>query len=288
VSFKAYPANPVFAGAGEGHWDAKIRERGWVLREGDRWHLWYTGYEGEGIRRLGYATSPDGLNWTRWPGNPLVPDVWVEDMMVVKAGTTYHMFAEGEGDQTHRWTSEDRVHWHDEGVLDIRQSNGEAIPPGPFGTPVALHEEGVWWLLYEREDAAVWLAKSPDLKVWTHVQEEPVLRPGPDAYDAGMIALNQVVKHAGKYYGYFHGLVKDSKPEVWTSNVAVSEDLVHWEKYAGNPLRANDQSSPQMVWDGIGWRLYVMHPEVRVYLGEGKKKSEPPRHGGHGGKRAEE
>ena len=61
---------PVFNGAGPNHWDAKIRERGWIMREGDTYHLWYTGYDGtrEGIKLLGYATSADGRTWTRWPG----------------------------------------------------------------------------------------------------------------------------------------------------------------------------------------------------------------------------
>jgi len=35
-------------------------------------------------RFLGYATSPDGLAWTRWPGNPLTRDGWVEDISIVK------------------------------------------------------------------------------------------------------------------------------------------------------------------------------------------------------------
>jgi hypothetical protein len=65
VDFVAGPNNPVFKAAGPGHWDAKIRERGWILREGDTYHLWYTGYDGtrEGIRQLGYATSNDGITW---------------------------------------------------------------------------------------------------------------------------------------------------------------------------------------------------------------------------------
>ena len=101
VEFTPDPANPLFTGAGDGHWDVKIRERGWVMREGDAWHLWYTGYDGtrEGIKQLGYATSPDGIHWNRYADEPLLKDVWVEDMTVVKRGDTYYMFAEGKGDR---------------------------------------------------------------------------------------------------------------------------------------------------------------------------------------------
>src|SRR4051812_42633596 len=37
VEFTPYEKNPIFTGAGPGHWDVMIRERGWVLREGDAW-----------------------------------------------------------------------------------------------------------------------------------------------------------------------------------------------------------------------------------------------------------
>src|SRR4051812_23143343 len=72
--FAALQDKPVFTGE-PGQWDAFIRERGWILREDGIWKLWYTGYDSpDGIRRLGYATSNDGLQWTRHAKNPLVAD----------------------------------------------------------------------------------------------------------------------------------------------------------------------------------------------------------------------
>src|SRR5690349_9466456 len=44
VDFVQQGNGPVFEGAGPGHWDVKIRERGWVLRENGGYRLWYTGY----------------------------------------------------------------------------------------------------------------------------------------------------------------------------------------------------------------------------------------------------
>ena len=78
VHFVPYRGNPVFAGTGRDTWDRKIRERGYILREGDTYHLWYTGYNHNrsdahyaNTMSLGYATSPDGLRWTRHPDNPI-------------------------------------------------------------------------------------------------------------------------------------------------------------------------------------------------------------------------
>lgn len=267
--FKPYDTNPVFKGGGPGQWDEKIRERGWILKEDGVYHLWYTGYTSEesAPKHLGYATSRDGITWTRHAGNPLLPDLWVEDMMVVKKGGTYFMFAEGKDDQAQLLTSIDRIHWNPEGKLTILQTDGSPIPEGPFGTPTALHENDTWYLFYERNnDEAVWLATSKDLKKWKHVQDEPVLRPGPDAYDGKMIALNQIIKYAGRYYAYYHGLRSDKRPDEWNTNVAVSEDLIHWEKYAGNPIIQQNKSSGILLIDGKEIRMYTMHPEVWGYF----------------------
>ena len=73
TSFIPYAGNPIFSGAGPGYWDEKIRERGWILFEDGEYRMWYTSYTEGGPMKLGYATSPNGLTWTRYPGNPIVP-----------------------------------------------------------------------------------------------------------------------------------------------------------------------------------------------------------------------
>lgn len=267
VAFKPGENNPVFQGAGPGHWDARLAERGWIMRESDGWHLWYTGHDGtpNAIRRLGYATSPDGLKWTRYGDQPLIADHWVEDMMIVKHGDTYFMFAEGLHDEAQWLTSKDRIHWERQGTLDIRYTNGKRLSAGPFGTPTAYLEGGQWYLFYERADLGIWLAKSTDLKTWTNVQDEPVIERGPDEYDKQMLALNQVIKHQGMYYAYYHGTGSQSRPRSWNTDVVRSQDLLHWEKYPGNPLIENNKSSGIVVFDGKQYRLYTMHEQVDVY-----------------------
>jgi beta-1,2-mannobiose phosphorylase / 1,2-beta-oligomannan phosphorylase len=268
VEFTPYEKNPVFEGRGPGFWDETIRERGWILKEDGVYHLWYTGYTfpESNSKKLGYATSSDGITWTRYPGNPIYAETWVEDMTVVKMGDTYYMFAEGEKDQAHLLTSKDRIHWTRQGKLDIRKHDGEPIPPGPFGTPAVIYDKDTWYLFYERDDVAIWLASSKDLKTWINVQDEPVINRGPREYDQAMIALDQVIKYEGKYYAYYHGLIPKSDPHDWTTNIATSTDLIHWEKYAGNPLISKDKSSPVLVQDGKEFRLYTMHPKVCLYL----------------------
>ncbi|GAB2773024.1 hypothetical protein GCM10027275_14980 [Rhabdobacter roseus] len=272
VQFTPYEGNPVFAGTGTDTWDQRIRERGFILKEEDGYHLWYTGYTKTGTdqtKYLGYATSADGLAWTRHPANPIHTGQWVEDVFVLKEQGTYYMFAESQDDIAHLFTSTDRLHWTDRGALDIRLKNGKPLEAGPYGTPTVWKQGKTWYLYYERNDAAIWLATSKDLKVWTNVQDEPVLAAGPEAVDKHGVAMNQIVQYQGLYYAYYHATAYADWRE-WSTNVAVSKDLIHWEKYPRNPIMGNNTSSGILVPDGTRYRLYTMHPEVNVYWPAGK------------------
>lgn len=267
VQFTPYGKNPVFEGTDADTWDQMIRERGYILFEEGAFHMWYTGYRAGSDSRmcLGYATSPDGIRWTRYPDNPIFTRSWVEDMCVVTHEGVYYMFAEGLHDIAHLLTSTDRRNWHDHGPLDVRKTGGQPIEPGPYGTPTIWIENGTWYLFYERRDAGVWLATSQDRLVWTNLQDEPVIAKGPARYDQHAVALNQVIQYRGRYYGYYHGTAEEPWKD-WTTNVAVSDDLLHWKKYPGNPIVTGDKSSGIVVFDGQGYRLYTMHPDVRVYF----------------------
>ena len=272
IDFVPYKQNPVFTGTGTDTWDRIIRERGYILREDSIYKMWYTGYKGNEnpTKYLGYATSNDGFTWMRYSDNPIFNEYWTEDVQVVKMEGTYYMVAEGVNDIAHLLTSTDGIHWQREGDLDIRKVNGETIDPGAYGTPTLWFEEGKWYLFYEREDLGIWLATSNDLKVWMNVQDDPVIKRGPDAYDKEAVALNQIIKYQGRYYAYYHAS-PDENWNTWNSNVAVSADLIHWEKYAKNPIVSPDSlnrnsSSPILVHDGSRYRLYTMHSSVRVYF----------------------
>jgi hypothetical protein len=252
-------------------WDRQIRERGFILREDDGWKLWYTGYDSSRseVKSLGYATSPDGIHWMRHPANPVFDRVWTEDVFVVKHEGVYQMFAEGVNDIAHRLTSRDGLHWEEQGSLDIRTKAGKPIRAGAYGTPTVWVESGTFYLFYERDDKGIWLATSKDLKVWTNVQDEPVIGLGPDAYDRHAVALNQVIRYRGCYYGVYHANADRKWKRPWTTCLAASDDLVHWEKYPGNPVIRSDGASGILVDDGERLRLYTMQPPVKLWLPRG-------------------
>ncbi len=92
-----------------------------------------------------------------------------------------------------------------------------------------------------------------------------MLVPGPEAYDRQMIALNQIIRHHGRYYAYYHGSGGPAGKRIWNTAVAESTDLLHWRKYAGNPIEV-DKSSGIVLFDGRRWRLYTMHDQVDLFF----------------------
>lgn len=272
VNFTPYKGNPVFTGTGQDTWDKKIRERGYILYDEGQYKMWYTGFNYDRSKQmmLGYATSPDGIHWTRYSDEPIYKDRWTEDMHVSKIDGTYYMYAEGTNDIAHLLTSPDGIHWEDQGDLIITKTTGEQIP-GPYGTPTIWVENDQWYLFYERNDSAIWLAESTDKIHWANIQDDPVLEKGPDRYDRSAVAVNQVIKQADYYYMYYHATdnqewTTDNSKSIWTSNVARSKDLIHWEKYPDNPIIPGDFSSPIIVFNDTSHFLYTMHAEVNLFF----------------------
>lgn len=63
--------NPVFERGSAGSWESVFVGFPQVTYDGTRYRMWYGGYDGA-VSRTGFATSPDGLVWTRHPGNPIL------------------------------------------------------------------------------------------------------------------------------------------------------------------------------------------------------------------------
>jgi hypothetical protein len=76
-----------------------------VVPMGGGYAMWYSAVVAGGEAAIGYAVSPDGIHWGRWPGNPVLtpscPDNVIESLNVII-----------EGDTIHGWVSNCRDVWN--------------------------------------------------------------------------------------------------------------------------------------------------------------------------------
>ena len=111
-----------------------------VIYEDNLYKLWY-GAEGSGGCAC-HATSPDGINWTRYQGNPVLRKTtgsWDNEgaggqHTVIKAGNKYLMYYKGYGKSAPGWTfyglaeSTDGIKWAKKGkILSPDPRIGETI-----------------------------------------------------------------------------------------------------------------------------------------------------------------
>jgi len=103
-------ADPVLEGTYvEGDWDRDYATWATVIQNDDgTYEMWYSGGMGAMNHGIGYATSPDGIHWTRAEGNPIFDKWdgvdWRDDRTycpaVLKDGNSYQMWFAGKDKET--------------------------------------------------------------------------------------------------------------------------------------------------------------------------------------------
>ena len=204
-----------------------------VVRDGDRWLMYYGAQGRDGHDRIHLAESPDGFSWIR-RGVVLDCDTanHVNDPSVVRVGDLWWMFYTvaqiGELDEIAAATSRDGLTWEKRGVV-LSRGAGTAWDSGKVGRPSVLRENGRFRLWYDgqptaeaaaadetakavrAEGRAVGHAESQDGLTWRRLTS-PVFREG-----AGAV---QVVRHGDRYL-----MVIESGSGV---RMAVSRDGLAW------------------------------------------------------------
>ena len=229
-------SNPVLVGT-PGEWDGGSTEHSPdVIKEGGLYKMWYEGSPDYGVRQTGYATSTDGIDWHKYPGNPVIqagPEGY--DQQVAGHGSTLH-----EGGTYKRWyhamgdqgiiiayaTAPDEVTWTKQGPALLPQP-GEWDAGGLWG-PSVLNLDGTYWMWYSGVGPmglpAIGVVTSTDGISWTRFLT------GPAVFEDAPIGEPTVISDGGKlkmwYTNYDQG----------TINYAESDDGIHWTPSLANPV----------------------------------------------------
>lgn len=74
INWTRHGSQPVLSPGAPGDWDGLFIESPSVLYDGSLYYMWYSGIDTTWRVRIGVATSPDGITWTKYPGNPVISE----------------------------------------------------------------------------------------------------------------------------------------------------------------------------------------------------------------------
>jgi len=163
IAWSRYVGNPVLS-PGPG-WDSEYVREASVLLVNGVYRMWYAGTAAWPDFRIGYATSPDGLAWTKHAANPVfVPlagafdDTTVYGPQVVHYGGTYHMwYSAGDGPTDDHWIIGYASSCDNDGVNWVREPDNPVLgfganPSWECGDSVdyncVIRDGGAWRMWY--------------------------------------------------------------------------------------------------------------------------------------------
>lgn len=176
-----------------------------VVKAGNKFVMLYRAQDAHGTSTLGYATSRDGVHFTRrshpvlGPQAPYEKGGGVEDPRLVKFGDTYYLTytgynsVDGKGPggkdaQLCLATSKDLIHWTRLGVILPAYQGRWNVGWTKSGAIVPEKINGKYWMYYlgdaRRHPGQMGVAESPDLLHWTDALNHPVLRTRPGHFDS--------------------------------------------------------------------------------------------------------
>jgi predicted GH43/DUF377 family glycosyl hydrolase len=186
TNWTRYGSAPVLSPGAVGSWDAGGVSFPTVIKDGSTYKMWYTGMNAADQRRVGYATSTDGINWTKY-GTGAVLTVggaaaWdsahVSMPNVVKVGeNNFKMWYSGENGSESGIgyaTSTDGITWTKPVAAAVLPYLGYDWDATPYAPKVIYDGKSyhMWYsgCNFSGSDCQIGYASSPDGTTWTRRQ----------------------------------------------------------------------------------------------------------------------
>ena len=269
--------NPVLSNTSAGHFDYQSVASPSVLIRGSTYHMWYTGND-KFNSRIGYATSTDGITWTRQNGGAAVLDkggandfdsFGVSDPCVIDEGTSFSMwFTASDGGKLRIGyaSSPDGLTW--------TKNPGAVVDLGDFGkfdadgaSAPAVIKIGstyyMWYIGVNGVDTGLGYATSTDGISWSRQNSgNSVFDPTQTGtFDSTSIWGPTVVLFNNVYELYYTGY----QGNYFSIGVATSVDGTHWvRRYGGFPVLSPQNGyfdwksvgSPAVLWNGSAIEMW--------------------------------
>ncbi|UCG70096.1 MAG: hypothetical protein JSV09_03525 [Thermoplasmata archaeon] len=221
-------ANPVLDLGPSGSWDDWQVYAPSVIYIGSGFEMWYSGSDGNTVR-IGYATSPDGITWTKYDDPLTTSPLYIESDPVLDVGAP------------------DSFEYHN------------VFHPSVLYDGLIYH---MWYTGYNLSNLRIGYATSPDGVAWNKYAGNPVLDLGPpDSWDDFHV-LSPTVHYNGSTFQMWYTGHDGSVQEIGYAN---STDGINWTKNAENPVmkvglpgtwEGAHVCYPTVIFDGYTYRMW--------------------------------
>ncbi len=187
IQLERHSSNPVLQPKPGHPWESLNVFNAAVVEHQGLLHMLYRAQGDDYVSHIGYAASPDGLEWWRMdrpvlsPGSPLETR-GVEDPRVTRLNDTFYMVYtaySSHGTRVSLAASRNLIAWDRLGVILPDEDNKDAaLFPNKIG--------GCYCLLHRRPPD-IWLAYSDDLLHWQ--DHRTVMRPLPGTWQTARIGI---------------------------------------------------------------------------------------------------
>jgi predicted GH43/DUF377 family glycosyl hydrolase len=250
-----YEGNPVLNAGPAGSWEERGILAGSVLRPDSIYQMWYGGMNANFTGRIGHASSPDGIIWSKDSSNPVMSATynWEGSVnafpCVLFDGAKYKMWYTGNSHVGYATSADGRTGWTKSSTPVLSPGSGwdAASANGPW----VLDTIGgfkMWYTAYRGyELAMIGYATGDSGAVWTKYQNA-VVGPGiSGSWDEREVTFPKVLQDGQTYHMWFAGTKVGI--EYNQCGYAVSSDGKHWTKDSANPVIA---VGPSGSWDQTG------------------------------------
>ncbi|MGP8070576.1 MAG: hypothetical protein ACLP5V_11865 [Candidatus Bathyarchaeia archaeon] len=209
--------------ASSSSWEGNYISIGSVLWNGSAFTMYYRGVGGqpgspEGNGAVGIATSPDGVTWTKYAGNPVmratssVDSQFLSAPYVIQTGSSYKMWYTCKNPLLANYaicyaSSSDGKTWSKNSSPVL--TSGSGWESQALYSPSVIFDGTTYGMWYTAEDqnkfSRIGYATSKDGLTWAKSLNNPILSNGPAAWDQGGVENQDVIQYNNGYLLYYDG-----------------------------------------------------------------------------------